>query len=231
MRCSMLNLKMTKREFIVRLIIFFIGIAVLSFGIAMIIEADLGVSGWDVLHIGLYKTFGLTIGTWSQIVGLVVITITFIIDRRILSIGTVLNMIFIGLFIDLFLYLLPTGKEWLIQYSFLFFGLIIMGIGAGIYINAKLGPGPRDSLMIAISKKYNFSIGKVKTVMELLVMFIGYLLGGPVFIGTIIISLSIGPIMQYSLKWWEKRLEPLFSKIENNSSVNKIKRISKEEIL
>jgi len=227
----MLNLKMTKREFIVRLLVFFIGLAVLSFGIALIIEANLGVSGWDVLHIGLYKTFGLTIGTWSQIVGLVVIFLTLIIDRKIISIGTVLNMIFIGIFIDLFLYLLPTGEEWLIQYSFLFFGLIIMGSGAGIYITAKLGPGPRDSLMIAFSRKYKLSVSKVKTVMELLVMLIGYLLGGPVFIGTLVISLLIGPIMQYSLKWWEIRLEPLFNQVKNISSVNKIKQISKEEIL
>lgn len=227
----MLNLKMTKREFIVRLIIFFIGLAVLSFGIAMIIEADLGVSGWDVLHIGLYKTFGLTIGTWSQIVGLVIIILTFIIDRKILSFGTVLNMIFVGLFIDLFLYLLPTGEEWLMQYLFLFLGIIIMGIGAGIYITAKLGPGPRDSLMIAITQKYKLSVSRVKTVMELFVMLVGYLLGGPVFVGTVIISVSIGPIMQYSLKWWERRLEPLFIKVKQNSDINKIKQISKEEIL
>lgn len=227
----MLNLKMTKREFIVRLIVFFIGLAVLSLGIAMIIEANLGVSGWDVLHIGLYKTFGLTIGTWSQIVGLIVIFLTLIIDRKILSLGTVLNMIVVGLFIDLFLYLLPTGEEWLIQYLFLFLGIIIMGIGAGIYISAKLGPGPRDSLMIAITQKYKLSVSKVKTVMELSVMLVGYLLGGPVFVGTVIISVLIGPIMQYSLKWWEKRLEPLFIKVKQNSDINKIKQISKEEIL
>lgn len=227
----MLNLKMTKREFIVRLIVFFIGLAVLSLGIAMIIEANLGVSGWDVLHIGLYKTFGLTIGTWSQIVGLIVIFLTLIIDRKILSLGTVLNMIVVGLFIDLFLYLLPTGEEWLIQYLFLFLGIIIMGIGAGIYISAKLGPGPRDSLMIAITQKYKLSVSRVKTVMELSVMLVGYLLGGPVFVGTVIISVLIGPIMQYSLKWWEKRLEPLFIKVKQNSDINKIKQISKEEIL
>lgn len=227
----MLNLNMTKREFTVRLLVFFIGIAILSFGIALTIEADLGVSGWDVLHIGLFNTFGLTIGTWSQIVGLVVIFFTIFIDRKILSIGTVLNTIFLGIFIDLFLYLLPTGEEWLIQYLFLFFGIIIMGIGAGLYISAKLGPGPRDSLMIALTNKYKLSVGRVKTLMEISVLIIGYLLGGPVFIGTLIISVVIGPIMQFSLKWWDKRLQPLFKHVNNFNSTNKINNYSKEETL
>lgn len=210
---KVLNLEenITKQEFFTRLIVFFVGIIILSFGLSMVMEANLGVSGWDVLHIGLKETFGLTVGTWSQIVGIAVIIITFFIDKKILSIGTILNMIFVGFFIDLFLYLLPTMNYWLYQYLFLFIGLLIMGIGVGLYIKANLGPGPRDSLMMVLSRKYNWSITKVKTTMELLVLVIGWFLGGPVFVGTIIISLSIGPIIQVSLRFWGKILDPLYA--------------------
>lgn len=210
---KVLNLEenITKQEFFTRLVVFFVGIIILSFGLSMVMEANLGVSGWDVLHIGLKETFGLTVGTWSQIVGIVVIIITFFIDKKILSIGTILNMIFVGFFIDLFLYLLPTMNYWLYQYLFLFIGLLIMGIGVGLYIKANLGPGPRDSLMMVLSRKYNWSITKVKTTMELLVLVVGWFLGGPVFVGTIIISLSIGPIIQVSLRFWEKILDPLYA--------------------
>lgn len=201
---------MSKNEFLIRLIVFFVGISFLSLGIAMVIEANLGVSSWDVLHIGLYYTLGLTIGVWSQIVGLTVIILTALIDRKILHFGTILNMFFVGLFIDLFLFLLPTMEKWYYQYVFLALGIVIMGIGAGLYITAKLGPGPRDSLMLVLSGRFKWSVGWIKTVMEITVLIIGWLLGGPVYIGTLITSVLIGPIMQFSIKWWEKVLEPLF---------------------
>ncbi len=186
-----------------KLAIFFIGILVMSFGIAMIIEADLGVSAWDVLHIGLYKSFGLTIGTWAQIVGLVVIIATYYIDKKILAIGTILNMIFVGWFIDLSLFVLPTMKTWISQSLFLFIGILLMGLGAGLYIAAKLGPGPRDSLVIVLSKRFDWSIGRIKSSMEVLVLAIGWFLGGPVFIGTVISAILIGPVMQFFIKWWD----------------------------
>ncbi len=222
---------MTKIEFAIRLCIFFVGIFVLSLGVVMIIKADLGVSAWDVLHIGLNKTFGLTVGTWSQIVGLFIIFITLLINKNIISIGTVLNMIFIGFFIDFFLYVMPQMDNIVYQYMFLFVGLIIMGVGAGLYITASLGPGPRDSLMIALTKKYGWSVKKVKTTMELLVLIIGWFLGGPVFIGTVITAILIGPIIHYSLDWWGKVLTPLFIHVKKISSNSKLNQIEKEEVL
>ncbi|OEF98936.1 hypothetical protein BHF71_03060 [Vulcanibacillus modesticaldus] len=192
-----------KTNYLYQLSIFFLGIIILSLGIAMIIEANLGVSSWDVLHIGLYNILGLTIGTWSIIVSLTVIIITFILDKKMISIGTVLNMIFVGVFIDLFLYLLPTMERLFFQYMYLFVGILLMGMGAGLYITANLGAGPRDSLMLVLSKKYQMSIGKIKTIMELLVLIVGWILGGPVYIGTLIVSVLIGPIIQFFIKLWD----------------------------
>jgi len=198
---------MIKKEMFTRVIVFFFGIMIMCFGIALTIEASLGVSPWDVLHIGLYKSFGLRIGTWSQIIGLLIVSTTFFLDKSILSIGTVLNMIFVGWFIDLFLYITPTAHIWWIKALFLIIGIIFLALGSGMYIASKLGPGPRDGLMIVLTKRLNWSVKKVRTLIELIVLSVGWFLGGPVFIGTVIISLSIGPILQFFMGWWERKLE------------------------
>ena len=182
---------------------------VMSLGIALTIEAHLGVSAWDVLHIGLYKTIGFSVGTWSQLAGVIIVGITFFFDKKSVSIGTILNMIFVGWFIDLFLWILPTVKEdhWIQQILYLLSGMVVMGIGTGMYITSKLGAGPRDGLMLVLADRLHWSIRKVKTWMEIIVLSIGYILGGPVFIGTLIISIFIGPLMQYFIKFWQLRLE------------------------
>ncbi|MFV9510944.1 YczE/YyaS/YitT family protein [Tepidibacillus sp. LV47] len=200
---------MKKEEIFYRIVFFFIGLIVMSLGIALTIEANLGVSAWDVLHIGLYKTFGLTIGTWSQIAGLIIVLFTYLLDKKVVFIGTLLNMIFVGWFIDLFLFILPTMHkgQWFYQSLFFILGMIIMAIGTGMYITSNLGAGPRDGLMLVLSNRLNWSIRKVKTWMELIVLVIGFFLGGPVFIGTLILSVFIGPLMQFFITFWGVRFE------------------------
>lgn len=204
--CWLRRGKMSKHEWFIRMIIFFMGIIVMSLGISLIIEANLGVSAWDVLHIGLYKTLGLTVGTWSQIVGIVVIAVSYLMDKKILGVGTVLNMVFVGWFLDLFLYLLPTMKMIIPQIMFLFLGIIFMGMGSGMYITSKLGPGPRDGLMLVLSDRFHWGIGKIKTMMEMIALLIGWILGGPVFIGTVIASVMIGPVMQFFIHLFNVRI-------------------------
>ncbi|WP_339063872.1 YitT family protein [Tepidibacillus marianensis] len=198
-----------------RTIFFFIGIIVMSLGVALTIQANLGVSAWDVLHIGLFKTIGLSVGTWSQLVGIVIIAFTYFFDKKIVSIGTILNMLFVGWFIDLFLWILPAlhKGQWLGQFLFLLIGMVIMAMGAGMYITSKLGAGPRDGLMLVLSDRLNWSIRKVKTWMELIVLVIGFFLGGPVNIGTVVLSIFIGPLMQYFIKFWDVRFEHIIIQI------------------
>ncbi len=214
---------MTKLEFTARLILYFSGIAIMTLGISLIIKAQLGVAPWDVLHIGLFTTFGLTIGTWSQIVGFIVIIFTFIFDRTLIQIGTLLNMIFVGVFIDLYLGIMPTIDDILLQCITLIVGILLMGLGAGLYITSKLGPGPRDGLLLALNRRYHWSIRIIKTVMELSVLMIGWFLGGPVFFGTFIFALFIGPIMQFSISWWEKKLEPFFAYSKKVTTESRLK--------
>ncbi len=213
---------MTKKEFVWRLIVFYIGIAVLSLGIVLIIKANLGVSAWDVLHIGLYKTLGLTVGTWSQIAGLIIVIVTVFIYRHVVSIGTILNMIFIGWFIDLFIYLLPDFTQLYSQIIGLLIGILVMGFGAGLYIAANIGTGPRDSLMMALTIKYGWNVSVVKTIMELLAILVGWLLGGPVFVGTVVAAFLIGPTIASSLKICLKYLNPFFDRYKRQNATKQV---------
>ncbi|WP_170843779.1 YczE/YyaS/YitT family protein [Mesobacillus persicus] len=184
-----------------RVFIYLVGLLVMALGIVFLLKSDLGVPPWDVLHVGLFYNFGLTIGSWSIIAGLVILTISAIIAKEIPQIGAFANMLLVGTFIDLYL-ILPfiNTPDHLIGRVIMFaFGLLFLGYGMGIYISAQFGAGPRDSLMIAISEKTGWSIRTVRSVIEIVALVIGWRLGGPVFWGTIIFSLSIGPISGFAL--------------------------------
>lgn len=179
-----------------RFVIYILGLLVMSLGLVLLIKADLGATPWDVLHVGLYYQFGLTIGTWSIIVGVVILTIASFISQGFPQIGAFLNMVLIGLFIDMY-FLLPflQTPEGLGGKAVMFAaGLLLNGYGMGLYISAQFGAGPRDSLMIALTEKTKWKIRNVRVFMEVLVLIVGWQLGGPVFWGTISISLLIGPI-------------------------------------
>lgn len=197
-----------------RFLIYLLGLLIMSLGIVLFIKADLGATPWDVLHVGLYYQVGLTIGSWSIIVGVVILTIAAFISKEFPQMGAFLNMVLVGVFIDLY-YLLPflqTPDSLFGKLVMFFIGLILSGYGMGIYISAQFGAGPRDSLMIALTAKTGWKIRDVRAIMEVIVLLIGWQLGGPVFWGTILISLCIGPLAGYALpqsqrvadKWLEK---------------------------
>lgn len=187
--------------------IFFIGLMVLGLGVTMTIKGQrLGVGSWDVLHIGLFNHFGFTIGTWNIVVGIIIITISSIGLRRFPRVGTFINMISVGLFIDFFNWLLPDPTAFIFQVLCFVLGVMLAGAGSGIYIAAKLGAGPRDSLMLLISQKIKWSIQVSRTIMEVFVVVIGYLLGGPVGVGTVIMAFGTGPVIQMTLRYTERAL-------------------------
>lgn len=185
-----------KKEWIVRWSFFIIGLIVLSFGVALTIEGKLlGIGPWDVLHYGLFLQMGLTVGIWSIIMGFLLIVITIILTKRLPKIGTFLNMLLMGLFIDFFMLLLPSVNDAIQASIFFFVGLILIGIGIGLYVAADVGSGPRDGMMILIVEKTRWPIQWVRNGMEVLVLILGWLLGGPVGVGTVIIAFLIGPIV------------------------------------
>ncbi|ANU14100.1 membrane protein, putative [Planococcus halocryophilus Or1] len=212
-----------KRALFYRWLFFIIGLIVLALGFTMTIKGSkLGIGPWDVLHVGLYLNFGLTIGTWSVIAGFTIIAITAFFTRQVPQIGTFLNMVLVGIFIDIFNYLIPDIHTLVGQIIILSAGIVISGYGVGLYVSPKIGAGPRDSLMMLLVHKTGLSISVVRAGIEVGVALLGWLLGGPVGIGTIAVALLTGRIVQQSLPQFEKLLVILIGDKENQSHVLKV---------
>lgn len=190
-----------------RWLFFFVGLAVMSLGVSMIIKGKaLGVSPWDVLHIGLFQQLGLSIGSWSIITGSLIVLSTAIYLREWPKLATWLNMFLCGTFIDFFNWLLPDPHMLGFDILYLLAGVVVMGVGCAMYISPNLGAGPRDTIMMLIVEKFGGSIRLARFLMESFAALIGWILGGPVGIGTIIIALCAGYIIQPTLPFFQKLL-------------------------
>lgn len=196
---------MMKQAFFTRCLFFLTGILLLSLGITLTIKGQIfGVGSWDVLHIGLAKTLGLTIGTWSILIGLAIIAFDIVITKKFPLPGTFIDMFLAGIFIDIFNYLIPDIDGFWMQLLSYVCGLLLLGWGCGMYMVANLGIGPRDSLMLLMVHKLGWSVTRSRTTMEVTVALIGFLLGGPIGIGTVLMAFGLGPIVQFALTYNEK---------------------------
>ncbi|MGM0842468.1 MAG: YczE/YyaS/YitT family protein [Bacillota bacterium] len=196
------------RELVLRWSFFFTGLLVLAFGISLTIKGkDLGIGPWDVFHYGLFKQLGLTIGTWSIIAGFVILFVTGIGTKSFPKVGAFINMLLIGIFIDLFNYVLPDPQSLMAQSIVFAIGIVVIAYGIGLYVSADMGAGPRDSLMLLVVEKTGWKVQWVRNGMEIIVFFFGWLLGGPVGIGTVIIALGLGSIIGFSLPQSKKLLQ------------------------
>jgi uncharacterized membrane protein YczE len=177
-----------------------IGFALFGMAIAIMIRSNLGTGAWTVFEVALAQITHLTPGTLSVIVGFSVLLVALALQEKI-GWGTIANIIFIGPWEDFFLWLIPAaiGNIW-IQYGMVFISILVMGIASAIYIGVDAGAGPRDSLMLAIKRKTGASIRLARAGIELSVVLVGWLLGGPLGIGTVIIALLIGPAVQWGFK-------------------------------
>jgi uncharacterized membrane protein YczE len=175
-----------------------LGLAAFALGEALIVRAALGVIPWDVLHQGLVHQLGLTIGQWSILVGVVVLLLWVPLRER-PGVGTVVNVLSIGLFLDLFLSLLAAPAVLWLRVAYLAVGIVLNGLATAAYIGARLGPGPRDGLMTGLVRRTGGSVRVVRTAIEVGVVVVGWLLGGNLGIGTVVFALAIGPVIHLSL--------------------------------
>lgn len=196
------------KHYLIRMMVFIAGLYLLAFGVSIIIKANLGTATWDVLHIGLSQNFGLSIGRWVQIVGVLMVMMTSVLEKKWVQIGSVLNIIFVGFFLNQILAadIIPTAPTLLLRAIMLLLGVVIMGVGSGMYVASQIGAGPRDGMTLYISKRFKLSVGTSRTILESVALTSGWLLGGPVAIGTFVTVPLIGPIMQRSLGVWTKLL-------------------------
>ena len=173
------------------------GLVLCGLGIASMVAADLGLGPWDVLHQGLSRLSGIPIGTVGILVGLVVLGLWFPLHER-PGLGTVLNVVVIGVVIDLTLLVLPTpGPLWL-RAMMMLAGPLLFAIGSGYYIGAGLGPGPRDGVMTGLARR-GVPVGVARGAIELSVLVAGWLLGGTVGAGTLVFAFGIGPLVHLFL--------------------------------
>lgn len=177
-----------------------IGFLLYGLSIALAIRANLGTGTWAVLDVALAKITGWTPGTMTVLVGFAVL-VSALLMREQIGWGTLGNILSIGPWLDLFLWLIPTMEKNLpAQLALLLAGILIQGIATAIYIGVDAGAGPRDSLMLAIKRTTGVSYRVARGMIEVSALVIGWLLGGPAGIGTAIHALLIGTAMQWAFK-------------------------------
>ena len=175
-----------------RLIQLFAGLVLYGISDSMLLLAGLGVDPWDVLHQGLARRTGVPTGTWSIIVGAVVL-LGWIPLRQRPGLGTLCNVVMIGAVIDVTLAAVAPPHTLPVRAAVMVSGVALNGVATGLYIGAGLGPGPRDGLMTGFAARGR-SLRAVRTVIEATVLLAGWLLGGTVGIGTVVYAASIGPL-------------------------------------
>jgi uncharacterized protein len=179
----------------------FVGLFLYALGIVMTINANLGLGPWDVFHQGLSRTVGITMGQASITMGILIVITNYFVGEK-LGWGTLCNMLFIGIFMDILMLnnIVPIYENKILQVIMMLGGMFIIGLASYFYIGAGLGSGPRDGLMVLLTKKTGKSVRFIRNCIEITVLIAGYFLGGFVGIGTLIIALGIGYSVQFVFK-------------------------------
>ena len=185
------------KKFPTRLFYLFYGTFLYALGIVLTIKANIGYAPWEVFHVGLSLTTGMTIGVASIVAGVVIVAIVTICGEKI-GLGTIVSMVFTGVFIDLIMMIdiIPLAENLAVGILMLIMGLFIVSVGSYFYIKSAFGAGPRDNLMVVLNRKTKLPVGVCRSVVELSVTITGWLLGGMVGIGTVISVIAIGFFIQ-----------------------------------
>lgn len=178
-----------------------LGLYLVGLGLAMMIHTGLGVPPWDVLSQGLQVQTGWSFGTCAVVISGIVLLI-WIPIRQQPGIGTLINAVLIGPFADISKPLMPELDSWPANLIWMILGMICLAIGGGLYISANLGAGPRDGLMVGLTRVSGWPFWVIRTIGESVVLISGWLLGGTVGIGTALFAVSIGSLMQMTMKWF-----------------------------
>ncbi len=182
-----------------RLVQLFAGLLLFGATMGLMVRSGLGLNPWDVLHEGLAGMTGLSFGTVTVLLGALVL-LTWIPLRQGPGLGTVANVVVVGVGVDATLWLLPEPEHLAVRIGYLVVGILGNGVAGGLYIGAGLGPGPRDGLMTGLVRRTGRSVRVVRTTLEVLVLATGWLIGGTVGVGTVLYALVIGPTVQLALR-------------------------------
>jgi uncharacterized membrane protein YczE len=176
-----------------------VGLFAFGLSIALMMRSHLGLGPWDAFHVGLHDLTGITVGTASILAGVVIVGGTWIFGERPAA-GTAVNMVMIGVFLDLTLPYVPSAHGWAWGLAYFLSGIALCGVATGLYIAPGLGKGPRDGLAILLSERLHWPVRRVRTCIELGVLAAGWAMGGPIGVGTVIFSFLMGPSMQWGMQ-------------------------------
>lgn len=210
-------------KLIKRMLIVTGGLFVFSIGVFMIINADLGVAPWDCLSLGIAKHLPYSYGKVHTVISILIVVIDVLLKEKI-GIGTILDALLVGNFVDLIgvFVKIPTQKPLVVSLLLIFGGMIVMAVGQYFYMGQAMSCGPRDTLLVAIGKRLRkLPIGLVEVMIQVIVLTIGFVLGGPVGIGTVLSVFGIGTAIQlvFNLLKFEPR------NITHESVIDSIKNI------
>ncbi|MGW6548266.1 membrane protein YczE [Streptomyces massasporeus] len=189
----------TREHLARRLVQLYGGLALYGASSALLVRSGLGLEPWNVLHQGLAEKTGLSIGVVLTLVGAGVLLLWIPLRQR-PGLGTISNVLVIGMAMDATLALVPDAHGLVPRITLMAVGIVLNGAATGLYIAARFGPGPRDGLMTGLHQLTGVSIRLVRTGIELTVVATGFVLGGTVGIGTLLYALAIGPLAQAFLR-------------------------------
>ncbi len=179
------------------------GLAFFGFSLGLVVRADVGLAPWDVFHQGVSQQIGWSLGTVIIATSFFVVLLWIPIRER-PGIGTLANAVLVGLWVDVSLWILPEElSSMTARLVFLVVGIVVNGIATGLYIGARFGSGPRDGLMTGLAAR-GFSVRVVRTIIEVIVLVSGVILGGSIGIGTVLFAVAIGPIAHQAIPFFTK---------------------------
>jgi uncharacterized membrane protein YczE len=188
------------RRFAYDFLVIQIGFLLFGLSIDVIVQASLGLDSWDVLQMALTYHFPITLGQSSIGVAFLIVLVDIILKEP-LGWGTIANMIFIGVWVDILRPYVPSVPHlFVIQIGYLLLGTLIMGFATAVYVGVDAGAGPRDTLMLALSRLGKTSLRVARTCLEVTVVALGWLFGGPAWLGTLVAAIAIGPAVQLGFK-------------------------------
>lgn len=180
------------------------GLLTFGLGISLMVEAGLGLGPWEALHQGISVRTDIPIGTVSILVGLPILALWWPLGQR-PGIGTLINVAIIGTATNVGNLLSPAQHELPARVAMMLAGVVVIGIGSGLYLSADLGPGPRDGLMVGLHHRFGWSIRRARTLVELTALGDGWVLGGTIGVGTLAFAFGIGPVVQVMLGIFDRR--------------------------
>lgn len=180
-----------------------VGLIAFGLGIALMAQAGIGLGPWEAFHQGIANHTGIALGTVSILLGVPILLLWWPLGER-PGIGTLINVVLIGMSTNLGQDLIPQQTEAIPQLAMMVAGVVTIGAGSGLYLAADLGPGPRDGLMTGIHHRFGWSIQRSRTAIELTVLAAAFLLGGTIGLGTVTFAFGIGPVVQLMLRIFDR---------------------------